>query len=41
MTLARAEIAELREQLGTARIRLDSLLLVWKGPRAVLDGDPD
>lgn len=41
IALARAEIAELREQLATARIRLDSLLLVWKGPRAILDADPD
>jgi ATP-dependent helicase HepA len=38
IALARLEVAELREALGAARVRLDSLRLVWKGPRALLDG---
>lgn len=32
MALARAEITDLRTELDVARLRLDSLRLVWKGP---------
>jgi ATP-dependent helicase HepA len=37
LALARDEIAQLREAIAGARVRLDSLRLVWKGPRALLD----
>jgi len=30
-------MAELRAALGAPRLRLDSLRLVWKGPRELLD----
>jgi ATP-dependent helicase HepA len=37
---ARSEMAELREHLGAARLRLDALRLIWKGPRAPLARAP-
>jgi ATP-dependent helicase HepA len=41
LALARDEIVELRGALAGARLRLDSLRLVWNGPRELLDARGD